>query len=94
MTNPLVTALLDSLTDADLTEIAAALRPYLEHEPPAEWLSAAAAADYISVRPARIYELCSRGDLRHERVGERTIRIRRSDIDAYLESRATGGPKE
>lgn len=51
------------------------------------------AAEEMSCAKSTIYDLCRQGLLRHLRVGagRGSIRIRKEDLDDYIESRVTGG---
>ena len=47
-------------------------------------LTVNAAAQRLSLRPARVYELIRRGELPSVRLGERQVRIPARQLDAYL----------
>lgn len=54
---------------------------------PDPWLDAKAAAEHLHVSVQRVHDLVSQGRLpRHGAKGHR-LRFRRSELDAYLESR-------
>ena len=59
-------------------------------EPPADspWLSPREAAAYLGIGVDRIYEAVSKRELRHARLGNSTIRIKRAWLDAWAESLA------
>jgi excisionase family DNA binding protein len=59
-------------------------------EPPADspWLSPREAAAYLGIGVDRIYEAISRRELRHARLGDSTIRIKRPWLDKWAESLA------
>ncbi|PLS87146.1 MAG: hypothetical protein CYG60_03455 [Actinobacteria bacterium] len=48
-------------------------------------LTVAEVAEELRVSRNRVYELIARGYLRGVRVGERQIRVRRQDLDAFFE---------
>lgn len=48
-------------------------------------------AAILSVSRSHVYQLISSGQIPSVRVGERTVRVRRSDLEAYIESRVSGG---
>lgn len=50
-----------------------------------EWLSTAAAADRLGVTARTLYRFIDEDDLPAYRFG-RVIRLKRSDVDAYIES--------
>lgn len=50
------------------------------------WLTVQGAAAYSSLSTDTIYTACERGELQHAKVGgRRTIRLRHSWVDAWLE---------
>ena len=57
------------------------------HEPDAaaEWLGTTAAARYLGITPRTLYRLIDRGAVPAYAMG-RVYRLRRPDLDAYLES--------
>lgn len=52
-----------------------------------EWLSTKEAAAWLGIQVAVLLRVINEGSLRAYRPGLRNIRIRRSDLEAYLESR-------
>ena len=52
-------------------------------EPQTEWLTVRQAADFSNLSERMVYNLCSRGELTHARVGA-AIRIRQTDLGRYL----------
>lgn len=52
-----------------------------------EWLSTKEAAAFLGVQVAVVLKVINNGSLRAYRPGLRNIRIRRSDLEAYLETR-------
>lgn len=57
---------------------------------PAEWLGTADAAEFLRCSTKHLGLMARRGDIPSTRLG-RVLRFRRSDLDAYLEERRTGG---
>jgi excisionase family DNA binding protein len=53
---------------------------------PIEWLSSGEAADYLGVGLRTLYKFIDDGDLPGYRMG-RVIRLKRNEIDAFIESR-------
>lgn len=53
------------------------------------WVTPRQAATYIGVGVDTIYEACATGDLKHVKLGYRTIRLRREWIDRWAEDHAT-----
>jgi len=49
-----------------------------------EWLRVPEAADLLSIPRSRCYELIQRGELPAVRVGERSIRINRRELERFL----------
>ncbi len=75
----------DKAAAASLT-LAAALRecqPTGAAEPADRALTVAEAADRLNISPQTVYDLVSRGELSHHRVGGRTIRFLPADIKEY-----------
>ncbi|HET8930902.1 MAG TPA: helix-turn-helix domain-containing protein [Acidimicrobiales bacterium] len=54
-------------------------------DPDIQWLSTAAAAKHLGVTPRTLYRFIDEDDLPAYRFG-RVIRLKRSDVDAYIES--------
>lgn len=55
-----------------------------------EWLNPASAAQRIGVNKQMIYDACAAGGLKHVRLGgRRNIRIRPSDLDAWMAAHET-----
>ncbi|MEO7888859.1 MAG: helix-turn-helix domain-containing protein [Vicinamibacterales bacterium] len=52
------------------------------------WVSPREAAAYLGVGVDTIYEACAAGDLKHAKLGYRTIRLRREWIDRWAEGHA------
>lgn len=75
------------LDDHTLAVLAEQLEPYLAHRAPTDdpWLSIEEAAGRARCAKQRIYDLLSQGRLKGGRDGTRRL-IRRSELDAYLES--------
>lgn len=55
----------------------------------ASWLTPRQAAAYLGVGVDTIYEACAAADLKHVKLGYRTIRLRREWIDLWVEKHAT-----
>lgn len=54
---------------------------------PLELLTVTQVAEFLQISPEKVYRLCSRGSLRSVKIGDRTRRIRRGDLDAFIEER-------
>lgn len=58
------------------------------------WLSAKEAAAILGFSTRTLYQFCRTGELRHARITMNrhgVMRFKRSWLDAFMESRATGG---
>src|SRR6188474_1868155 len=53
------------------------------------WITPRQAAAYLGVGVDTIYEACAAADLKHVKLGYRTIRLRREWIDHWAEKHAT-----
>jgi excisionase family DNA binding protein len=53
------------------------------------WLTPRQAAAYLGVGVDTIYQACAAADLKHVKLGYRTIRLRREWIDIWAEKHAT-----
>jgi excisionase family DNA binding protein len=53
------------------------------------WVTPREAAAYLGVGVDTIYEACAAADLKHVKLGYRTIRLRREWIDTWAEKHAT-----
>src|SRR3954468_1065455 len=53
------------------------------------WVTPREAAAYLGVGVDTIYEACAAADLKHVKLGYRTIRLRREWIDIWAEKHAT-----
>jgi excisionase family DNA binding protein len=49
-----------------------------------EWLRVPEAADLLGIPRSRCYELIQRGELPAVRVGERSIRVNRRELERFL----------
>jgi excisionase family DNA binding protein len=49
-----------------------------------EWLRVPKAADLLSISRSRCYELIQRGELPAVRLGERSIRVNRRELERFL----------
>jgi excisionase family DNA binding protein len=54
-----------------------------------EWKTLDEGAEYVKAHPATLRRAIYRGDLRHARIGNKCIRLRKSWLDAWLEKCAT-----
>lgn len=61
------------------------LAAHLAERPPPEWLGTTEAAAWLGVTARTLYRLIDMGDLVAFMIG-RVLRIRRADLEAYLES--------
>ena len=48
------------------------------------WLTVPEVAEELRIPRSRAYDLCARGDLPAVRVGERSIRVNRRELERYL----------
>ena len=64
------------------------------HEEPSKaWLTVPEAAEELRIPRTRCYELIQRGELPAVRIGERSIRVNRSEMERFLlESRRVSAP--
>lgn len=53
-------------------------------DPGKEWLTVSEAAELLDVPKNRAYELIASGDLPAVRVGERSIRVNRRELEGFL----------
>lgn len=75
-------ALLKDRTSQPTSSAGVGLTGSLETE---DWLTVSEAAAYLRVSTQTIYDACSVGGLRHFRLaGRRNIRLRRSDLNAWM----------
>jgi excisionase family DNA binding protein len=51
---------------------------------PAIWMRVPEAATYFSVPRSRMYDLIQKGDLPAVRIGKRSIRINRKEVERFL----------
>ncbi len=58
-----------------------------------EWVKVPEAAEYFGVPRSRMYELIQRGELPAVRIGERSIRVNRSEAERFLRENCAMGPK-
>jgi excisionase family DNA binding protein len=55
-----------------------------------DWMTVAAAAQYLAVHKKYIYTACEAGLLRHVRLGgKRRIRLKREWLDAFMDTHTT-----
>lgn len=48
------------------------------------WLTVPEVAEELKIPRSRAYELCARGDLPAVRIGERSIRVNRRELEQFL----------
>jgi excisionase family DNA binding protein len=79
-----------TVPDELIEEIVAVVVARLNVQPPAEspYMSVDEAADYMRCKKQRVYDLISARRLTRLKDGTRVL-LRRGEIDAYLETRAT-----
>ena len=53
---------------------------------PNEWLTALAAAKILKVSKANVYSLMKRNEIPTVKIGERIVRVRREDLDEFIEN--------
>jgi excisionase family DNA binding protein len=59
-----------------------------------EWMTVPEVAEELKISRSRAYDLCARGDLPAVRIGERSIRINRAELERFLlENRRVFGAK-
>lgn len=58
-------------------------------EAESSWVTPRQAAAYLGVGVDTIYEACATAELKHVKLGYRTIRLRREWIDRWAEKHAT-----
>ncbi len=49
------------------------------------------AATILAVSKSELYELIRRGDIRHVRIGRRSVRLRQQDLEEYIRGSLSGG---
>ncbi len=58
-----------------------------------EWMKVPEAAEYFGVPRARMYDLIQRGELPAVRIGERSIRVNRREVERFLREHRSTGPR-
>jgi excisionase family DNA binding protein len=58
-----------------------------------EWMKVPEAAAYFRIPRTRMYELIQRGELPAVRIGERSIRVNRQEVEQFLRENCAMGPK-
>ena len=58
-----------------------------------EWMKVAEAAAYFRIPRSRMYELIQRGELPAVRIGERSIRVNRREVEQFLREHRSVGPQ-
>lgn len=78
----------------DVARIAKLPQPLsMRREDASPWITVQQAADYLGVGKDMIYAACQAGEMAHSKLGHGTIRLKRQWVDAWAESRATGGDR-
>jgi excisionase family DNA binding protein len=49
-----------------------------------EWLTVPEVAEELKIPRSRAYDLCARGELPAVRIGERSIRVNRRELERFL----------
>jgi len=49
-----------------------------------EWLTIPEMAEELKIPRSRAYDLCARGELPAVRIGERSIRVNRAELERFL----------
>lgn len=49
-----------------------------------EWMTVPEVAEELQIPRSRAYDLCARGDLPAVRIGERSIRVNRAELEKFL----------
>ena len=49
-----------------------------------DWLTVPEVAEQLKIPRSRAYDLCARGDLPAVRLGERSIRVNRPELERFL----------
>jgi excisionase family DNA binding protein len=58
-----------------------------------EWMKVPEAAQYFGVPRSRMYELIQRGELPAVRIGQRSIRLNRREVEQFLRENRSLGPR-
>lgn len=58
-----------------------------------EWMKVPEAAEYFGVPRSRMYELIQRGEIPAVRIGQRSIRVNRMDVETFLRENCSLGPQ-
>lgn len=58
-----------------------------------EWMKVPEAAAYFRIPRSRMYELVQRGELPAVRIGERSIRVNRREVEQFLRENSPAGPR-
>jgi excisionase family DNA binding protein len=58
-----------------------------------EWLKVPEAAQYFGVPRSRMYELIQRGELPAVRIGQRSIRVNRREVEQFLRENCSLRPR-
>ncbi len=57
-----------------------------------EWMKVPEAAAYFRIPRSRMYELVQRGELPAVRIGERSIRVNRREVEQFLREHRSVAP--
>jgi excisionase family DNA binding protein len=57
-----------------------------------EWMKVPEAAAYFRIPRTRMYELIQQGELPAVRIGERSIRLNRREVEQFLKENRSLGP--
>jgi len=58
-----------------------------------EWMKVPEAAAYFRIPRSRMYELVQRGELPAVRIGARSIRVNRREVEQFLRENNPAGPR-
>ncbi len=58
-----------------------------------EWMRVPEAAAYFKIPRSRMYELVQRGELPAVRIGVKSIRVNRREVEQFLRENCAMGPK-
>ncbi len=58
-----------------------------------EWMKVPEAAVYFRIPRSRMYELVQRGELPAVRIGARSIRVNRREVEQFLRENSPAGPQ-
>ena len=58
-----------------------------------EWMKVPEAAVYFRIPRSRMYDLIQRGELPAVRIGEKSIRVNRREVEQFLRDSCPAGPQ-